>query len=126
MRDRKNRPVFLNLIRIHMPVTAVLSIMHRIFGVLMVILLPVTIYLFSLSLESPEGYTRVIEIFSSSCIQWVGVIVIWLLAHHLFAGIRYLLLDLDVGISRTAARLSAWIVHGVTALVVLLYIWRIL
>jgi succinate dehydrogenase / fumarate reductase cytochrome b subunit len=56
----------------------------------------------------------------------MGIIVIWALAHHLFAGVRYLFLDLDLGITRTAARMSAWIVHTVTALMVLLYIGKIL
>jgi succinate dehydrogenase / fumarate reductase cytochrome b subunit len=39
-------------------------------------------------------------------------------ALHFFAGIRHLLLDIDVGIDRPSARRSAWLVVGVTALVV--------
>jgi len=38
----------------------------------------------------------------------------WALAHHLLAGIRYLLLDLDLGVDRAAARRSAWIVFALS------------
>jgi succinate dehydrogenase / fumarate reductase cytochrome b subunit len=93
MNVTQDRPVFLNLLRIKQPVAAVVSILHRLTGFIMVILLPGVIYLLQLSLRV------------------TGVFISWMFAHHFLAGIRFLLLDFDVGISRDAARKTAWIVH---------------
>ena len=61
---QQQRPVFLNLLRIRQPVTAVLSILHRITGVLMVLLLPGLIYLLDLSLRGPAQFDQVAELFA--------------------------------------------------------------
>lgn len=122
MLNRNNRPVFLNLLRIKMPVAAVQSIMHRIFGVLMVILLPLVIYLFDLSLKSPQGFEQVSEFFAYSVVRFAGAIPVWALAHHLFAGIRYLLLDVEWGLQKNSARTGAWLVNMAGLLVLLIYL----
>jgi succinate dehydrogenase / fumarate reductase cytochrome b subunit len=36
---------------------------------------------------------------------------VWSLSHHLLAGVRHLLLDIDIGLDRAAARASAWLVN---------------
>lgn len=126
MLNRKNRPVFLNLLRIRMPVTAVQSIMHRIFGVLMVLLLPVAIYLFDLSLKGPQGFEQASNFFASPVVLFIGAIPVWALAHHLFAGIRYLLLDAEWGLQKSKARLSAWLVSLAGLLVLVSYLGVIL
>ena len=122
MHNRKNRPVFLNLLRIRMPVSAIQSIMHRIFGVLMVLLLPLAIYLFDLSLRSPQDFERVSEFLASPAVCFIGAIPVWALAHHLFAGIRYLLLDVEWGLQKNSARLGAWLVNIAGLLVLLIYL----
>lgn len=122
MLNHKNRPVFLNLLHIKMPVTAVTSIMHRIFGVLMVLLLPLAIYLFDLSLKSPEGFEQAREFFACSVVRFFGAIPVWALAHHLFAGIRFLLLDADFGLEKSSARKGAWIVNMAGLAVLLIYL----
>ena len=122
MLNRKNRPVFLNLLRIKMPVTAVQSIMHRIFGVLMVLLLPFAIYLFDLSLQSPQDFEQVGEFLASPAIRLIGAIPVWALAHHLFAGVRYLLLDAEWGLEKSKARMGAWIVNMAGLLVLVSYL----
>lgn len=122
MEIRKNRPVFLNLLRIRMPVMAIQSIMHRIFGVLMVFMLPWVIYLFDLSLMSPQGFDQVNEFLASLFARVLMAIPVWALAHHVFAGIRYLLLDIEWGISRDNARRSAWLVNAAGLLVLVIYL----
>ena len=116
----QNRPVYLNLLRIRQPVTAILSILHRITGVLMVLLLPGLIYLLGLSLESAEGFSRVAGLVNSSLAKLLAVLLSWVLAHHLLAGIRFLLLDIDLGVSRTRARHTAWLTHGLALVSALL------
>ena len=107
----QDRPVFLNLLRIRQPVTAVVSILHRFTGILMVLALPGLIYLLQISLGSPEGFSQAATILDGQIARLFAVLMIWALAHHLFAGIRFLILDFDVGVSKIVARKTAWLVH---------------
>ena len=113
----QDRPVFLNLLRIRQPVTAVVSILHRFTGILMVLALPGLIYLLQISLSSPEGFSRTSAILDGQIARLLAVLMIWALAHHLFAGIRFLILDFDVGVSKSVARKTAWLVHMSAAVV---------
>lgn len=115
-----NRPVFLNLLKIRQPVTAVLSIFHRVSGIAMVLLLPGFIYLLSLSLRDQAGFDQMVAVLSSAPAKFVVVILSWVLAHHLLAGLRFLVLDFDIGVERAMARRTAWLVHVAAAMVALL------
>lgn len=107
-----NRPVYLNLLRIKQPVTAVVSILHRITGVILSLLLPAFVYLLSLSLGSEAGFAQAAHWLGSATGKLCLLLLAWVLAHHLFAGIRFLLLDFDVGLTRPLVRRTAWLVHG--------------
>lgn len=122
MSTQTKRPIFLDLQKIRMPVMAVVSIIHRISGVLMVLLLPVLAYLFELSLRNAQGFDVVMGIFRSTPVKIVGVLLLWLLAHHFFAGIRFLLLDADVAIAKNAARQTAWMVHAAAIITLFLLV----
>lgn len=122
MLNHKNRPVFLNLLRIHFPVTAVVSILHRVSGLLMVLSLPVLIYLLRLSLQGPAGYDQARALVTGPAAQCVGFVLVWALAHHLLAGLRFLLLDVEIGVTKKTARLSAWLVHGGAAAAAVAYL----
>ena len=119
------RPIFLNLAQIEMPVGALASIAHRISGVLLALGMPFSIYLLGLSVQSPAGYARAAGLLEFGPVRAVLVLLAWALAHHSFAGIRHLLSDIDVGSTLAPARRSAWIVNvagvcvAVLALVVL-------
>ncbi len=103
------RPVFLDLWRIKLPLAGVVSILHRISGVVMVLTIPVAAILFHQALSGPEGFALVAGILDVWLVKLVLVVLAWSLLHHLFAGIRYLLLDLGLGLDRSAARRSAMI-----------------
>lgn len=120
------RPVFLNLFKIHFPVTAILSIIHRIMGVVMVIGLPFLIYLMGLSLESEAGFKLAQELLADPFVLVLSVGFVWALAHHLLAGIRYLFLDFEIGVNKYQSRLSAYVVNISAALLTLIYIWSLL
>lgn len=107
---KQKRPVFLNLWQIRFPVTAVMSIMHRLTGVLLFFAIPFFIYALQYSLESEAGFQAVLAYGHSIVIKLLLVVLLWSLLHHLLAGVRYLLLDIDLGIERQQARLSAWLV----------------
>lgn len=110
------RPVFLTLYQIRMPVTAVLSILHRIFGVVMVIAIPLLIYQLDKSVSSEQAYAEVVECFSSPWIRLLTGVLAWFFIYHLLAGIRFLILDLGVGTERVMARNSAWLVYALSLL----------
>ncbi len=122
MNTHTDRPVFLDLRKIRWPVMALVSGLHRASGVLMVLLLPVLVYLFELSLRNEQGFQTVIDLLQSLPVRVLGVLLVWSLAHHFFAGIRFLLLDADLGVEKSEVRKTAWLVHaaaiGATLLVV--------
>lgn len=105
------RPAFFNLLQIQMPVGALTSITHRVTGVVLALGLPCAIYVLDLSLQSPQGYERVVGLLGHPVARGALVVLTWALAHHLLAGVRHLLSDIDIGSQLGAARRSAWIVN---------------
>ncbi|MGD2082233.1 MAG: succinate dehydrogenase, cytochrome b556 subunit [Chromatiales bacterium] len=103
-----NRPVFLDLLKIRLPVNAVVSILHRLTGAILVLLIPAMIYVLQLSLSGPEGFARASDLLGAWPARVGAIILLWVLAHHLIAGIRFLAMDLDLGVGRPAFRRSAW------------------
>ena len=114
------RPVFFNLMQIQMPVGSVTSILHRVTGVLLALGIPGSLYLLQLSLQGPAGYDQAAGLLSHWAFKGLSVLMIWALTHHIFAGVRHLLSDIDVGSHLPAARTSAWLVNGCAVLVALL------
>ena len=117
---KDKRPVYLNLLKIRLPVTAVVSLAHRASGVLMFLAMPFVVYLLDLSVQSSEGFEQAISILQHPFIVAVQLLFVWALAHHLFAGIRFLLIDADVGIEKKSASLAAWLVILLAVVVVLM------
>lgn len=126
-----SRPKFLNLLKIRMPVMAIASIAHRVSGALLFLATPALIYGLSLSLRSAEDFAAVVVWFGHPAVQLFALLLAWALFHHLFAGIRYLLMDLNVGIELPAGARSAWLVNAaavvltvILALILAGAIWR--
>jgi len=121
------RPKYLNLIQIRLPVPGLVSILHRVSGAVLFLVIPMLLALFELSLESPRTYAHFQEVLSHWAIKLVLFGVAWAYLHHLCAGIRHLALDLDYGTELAAARASSWAVLAVSAVLTLaagaLVIW---
>jgi succinate dehydrogenase / fumarate reductase cytochrome b subunit len=117
MYNNKKRPKYLNLLEIRLPVGGVVSILHRVSGVVLVLALPALLFLLDLSLQSEQQYQTVTALLVTPAMRASGVVLVWFLAHHLLAGVRHLLLDLDIGIDRDAAHHSAWATLGIGLLV---------
>lgn len=124
----KSRPEFRNIhvsqiIHYRLPPPGMVSIMHRVSGALLFLLLPLLLWLFDLSLISEISYARLQSIASNFLVKLVLVGLAWAFLHHLVAGVRYLLLDLDLGVDKPAARTSAlavfWISLPLTLVVAL-------
>ena len=114
--QRAERPVFLNLARIRFPVGAVASIGHRVSGVLLVCLLPFAVLALERSLAGEAAFSTLLEAIRSPLGRAVTVLVAWACAQHLFAGVRHLLSDVDIGSSLAASRRSAYAVLIAAAL----------
>jgi succinate dehydrogenase / fumarate reductase, cytochrome b subunit len=108
MTTRTNRPVYLNLFQIKLPIPGIASIGHRISGVVLILAIPFAAYLFAESLSGPSGFAQAVAVLNRGIIKLIIFLLVWGLLHHLFAGIRYLLLDIHVGIDKESARKSAW------------------
>ena len=126
MANQHAAPVFLNLLRIRVPVGAVTSIAHRISGVLMFLGLPLLIYLLDLSLQGPGGFARAVEYLQCTSLRVASTVIAWSLFHHLFSGIRFLLIDTGSGVNLQQARRSAWLVNIAGVAMALIYLWRVL
>ena len=106
----KKRPKNLDLLRIRLPIPGVTSILHRISGAGMIVMLPVVLYFLDRSLDSASGYGEVMETLAHPLSKLFAVGLAWAFCHHFFAGIRFLLLDLHWGVELASARATAWIV----------------
>lgn len=126
MNSTVKRPRFLDLTRIRLPLPGIVSILHRISGVLMILAIPVCIWLLELAVTDQAGFSQAAAVADSLLFKLAAAVILWSLCHHLIAGIRYLLLDIDVWIERKQARQSAvavFIVSIVLTIVFLGVIW---
>lgn len=122
MTKRRSAPVYLNLFRISFPVGAVTSIAHRFAGVLLALSLPLLIYLLELSLRDADGFAQAVLLLQAPWFRLGSVPVVWSLFHHLFAGIRFLCIDLEAGVGLRQARITAWLVNLAGLAAALLYL----
>ncbi|WP_217125632.1 succinate dehydrogenase, cytochrome b556 subunit [Hydrogenophilus thiooxidans] len=120
----KKRPKFLDLREIRLPLPGIVSILHRISGGGLFLFLPFLIYLFDLSLTSPETFATYQAIVGHWFVKLILLGLLWAYLHHFCAGIRFLLLDLHKGVELEPARQSARVVLMVSlALTVILGVW---
>ncbi|MBS0350825.1 MAG: succinate dehydrogenase, cytochrome b556 subunit [Proteobacteria bacterium] len=120
------RPIYLNLWRIRFPITAIVSILHRISGVVIFLGLPLLLYLLGKSLNSQESYNQTALVLGAPGMKLAIWIILSAIVGHFFAGIRHLLMDTGLGESLKAGRISAWLVLIISILIVIilgLWIW---
>ena len=123
---KKNRPVNLNLLTIHFPVTAIISIIHRLSGFLLFLVIPVILYYFELSLGSQAGFDRIGKALSCPIAKFLIWFIGSALIYHVIAGIRHLLMDAGHGEEKQSGRCGAWMVLILSAIVIILlagWIW---
>ena len=101
------QPKNLNIFSIRLPLPALVSILHRMSGVLLFLLMPFLSWALCASLLSDFHFNKTVLILKAWPVKIIGVIFIWALIHHLMAGLRHLLLDLQIGNDLIAARFSS-------------------
>ena len=117
------RPVFLDLTRIRLPVAGMLSIAHRLSGVLLFLGLPLLAALLNLVLSGESGFERAQTFFRQLPVQSMLYLFLWGLMHHLLAGIRYLFIDADLGVQAPRYRQTAWGVLLGAPVLAMLLLW---
>lgn len=117
---RANRPefrninVFKDLPTYRMPAAAWVSILHRVSGGVMFILLPFVIWLFDTSLSSEISFARFAAAFNVGIgfvpgwfVKLVALALIWAYLHHIIAGLRHLWMDATHSVGKEFGRKSA-------------------
>ncbi|NLS11580.1 succinate dehydrogenase cytochrome b556 subunit [Vibrio sp. SM6] len=120
VKERKSRPVNLDLQTIHFPISAIASIVHRISGVITFIAIGILLWLLSISLSSPQGFDQASALVGHVLVKFVLWGILTALAYHIAGGIRHLLMDLGHFEELESGAQSAKVVFGATVVLSLL------
>jgi succinate dehydrogenase / fumarate reductase cytochrome b subunit len=127
----KSRPVFRNIhvtdiVSYRLPTAGMVSIGHRISGVVMFLLLPFVIWLFDVSLSSAVSYERFTSayavgawIFPAWFVKLVTLALIWAYLMHFVAGLRHLWMDATHAVTKEFGHISALVTLGISVLLTL-------
>lgn len=120
----KKRPIHLALHLIKLPLPGVVSILHRISGLLLFLALPLLLTLLQYSLRSIETYTQLAGVLQYPLSKLILIGLAWAFLHHFCSGIRYLLIDLDRGVNLAQACASSrWALFSGLGLTILFGVW---
>ena len=107
---KKQRPVWYNLSPVNLPLPGLVSIFHRVSGLLLFLALIWMIYLLDLSLRSEADFNHLQEYLGFPIVKLGLLVLLWSFLHHFCAGIRFLFLDLHKGIDLPTARATSYVV----------------
>jgi succinate dehydrogenase / fumarate reductase cytochrome b subunit len=117
----KQRPKHLALHQIKLPLPGIVSILHRVSGLLLFFALPVLLLMLQYSLTSIETYTQLMAVMANPLLKLLLLGLLWAFLHHFCAGLRYLAVDLHLVRDLTQARNSSKVVM-VVSLVLTIFI----
>ena len=112
----RQRPKYLDLFRIRLPLPGLVSILHRISGTALFLFAGALLYLLQESLHSPESHADFVALTDRWAVKLFLIGMLWSFLHHFFAGLRFLLLDVHVASDLGAARAMSWAVLIVSLL----------
>jgi succinate dehydrogenase / fumarate reductase, cytochrome b subunit len=110
----RNINAFSDLPSYRLPAAGWVSILHRVSGALMFLLLPFVIWMFDVSVSSEISFARFTSAFNVGIgfvpgwmIKLVVLALIWAYLHHIIAGLRHLWMDVNHAVSKEFGRSSA-------------------
>jgi succinate dehydrogenase / fumarate reductase cytochrome b subunit len=125
------RPVYRNIhisqiVAYRLPPAGIVSILHRVSGALMFLLLPFIVWLFDVSVTSEISYER----FTSAFVGGIGFLpgwfvklvvlgLIWAYLHHFIAGVRHLWMDMTHSVTKEQGHSSAIVTLAASVLLTL-------
>jgi len=120
------RPVNLDLGSLKFPPMAIASILHRISGVILFLLMPLMLYILKLSLSSPESFDQLQVWLQCFYLKLLLIAFTAALVYHLLAGIRHICMDFGIGEELSSSRTSSIIViilAGILTILLGIWIW---
>ena len=128
----KKRPVYTNIhvtqiVSYRLPPAGIVSILHRISGLVMFVLLPFVVWMLDKSLSTEISFEAFTNVFVAGAVGIPGWFVklvvlglIWSYLHHFIAGVRHLWMDATHSVSKAQGHNSAVITLGVSVVLTLL------
>ena len=128
----KPRPVYRNIdvlqiMKYRLPPAGIVSILHRVSGVMMFVLMPFIIWMFDTSLTSEISYAQFSAVFAGGVgfvpgwfFKWVALALIWAFLHHFIAGVRHLWMDATHAVTKEFGQVSALVTLGLSVVLTLL------
>ena len=121
---KPSRPVNLNLARMKFPPMAIISIMHRISGVFLFLLLPLALYMLHASLHSQESFDQLRESLATPVMSAMVWVLLSAVTFHFLAGLRHMLMDCGLGEHLNAAKITAYLIMLLEVIaMVLIGVW---
>jgi len=118
--SRPARPEFRNIHPLHdltgyrLPAAGIVSILHRVSGAIMFLLMPFIVWMFDMSISSEVSFAKFSYVFHAGAgfvpgwfVKLVALALIWAYLHHAIAGLRHLWMDATHAVSKEFGRSSA-------------------
>jgi len=121
----RKRPKNLNLFTIRLPVNAIISIMHRMSGMVLFLVLPLLILAFGMSVQSESSYLEMAAMLRHWLVKLLLIALSGAFFHHFYAGLRHLAMDVHWMTSLQKARLSSRLVLCLDVLSVTIFAYAI-
>ncbi len=112
----KRPPMFLNVCQIRFPVTALVSILHRLSGVGLFLLLPALLWVWQSALNSEATFQCLQHCWGLFWVKGLAFLFLVGLCYHIVAGGRHLCMDMGWGESKRGGRFGAYLVLVLTLL----------
>ncbi len=119
------RPKNLNLLTIRLPINALVSILHRVSGMGLFVLLPLVLLALHYSFASEADYLRVLTAMNFWLVKLIVIGFAWAFFHHFYAGLRHLAQDLHWMHGLHQARYSSRVLMALVVLSVLYFSYLI-
>lgn len=123
--QKRNRPKNLNLFTIRLPINAIVSIMHRMSGMALFLMIPALLWALHASVQSPQSYVELSLALKHWLVKLLLIGLSWAFFHHFYAGLRHLAMDVHWMTSLHKARLSSRLVLGLVVISVAAFAARI-
>jgi succinate dehydrogenase / fumarate reductase cytochrome b subunit len=119
----RNINAFSDLPTYRLPPAGWVSILHRVSGAIMFILMPFIIWMFDTSISSEISFAKFSAAFSIGLgfvpgwfMKLVALALIWAYLHHFIAGLRHLYMDINHAVSKEFGKSSALVTLGLGSL----------
>lgn len=120
---KKQRPVNLDLKTMKFPIPAIASILHRISGIILFLLIPVMLCILNCSLKSADDFARVASYFANPITKLLVWGFVSALIYHLLAGLRHIAMDMGFGETLSAGRTTARLVIALSLILIITAGW---